>query len=176
MSIVRPIQRITKTFEGYDCLFAPCKHDKQGQHGIHCEEMHLVVLTEISDGRHVALVLTLYTGKFPSTVPPSHLSTHPSIYPRAADLSLHVQAKIGHTCCWFGDRGFCQVPFTTALGASELFANASYAVLREAEQATADRWKANGEKPDDELWGRLEARLRKLVVDLEAGALDGSDS
>jgi hypothetical protein len=106
-------------------------------------------------------------------VPASWLSNPVRPYPWATDLTLHVQAKEGRACCWFGERGKCEVAATTAHGASQLFENRYELGIdgrREAEQRAADLWKFVG-GPDEALWMRLERRFRELVNEYERETL-----
>jgi hypothetical protein len=158
--IVGAIERIDRTFEGWDCVRAPCERCKgreRDNHGIHSAERHLVVRTELDSGRRVALVLTIVTGVFPATVPEAIARSvnrmtdsqgrEYDYYPRANDLSLHVQmprGSGGHACCWFGEHGRCHVDYTTALGADEMF---------------------NPKIVDEALWQKLEQRLAQRLAE-----------
>ena len=149
--LVGPIERIDRTFEGWDCLRAPCETCKAGErrHGVHCAEQHLVVRGELEDGRRVALALTVFTGVYPETVPlRDRTPFRPDYYPKASDLSLHVQMPTDspgtHKCAWFGERGRCYVDWTTALSAEEIY----------GKERTVD----------EALWQRLEAKLVERIA------------
>jgi hypothetical protein len=60
---------------GYDCMFAPCQHERKGDHGIHGEEW---VFVSIANDRQTALVLTVYTDIFPETIPAAHRESRSS--------------------------------------------------------------------------------------------------
>jgi hypothetical protein len=179
--IVGLIDRRTMVTPGHDCIYAPCTHTPKGDHGINADDDWLAVVAEISDGRKIALSLQLDSGRFPATIPASHWSDWlpPMVYPRASDLSLHVQRSRhdlgGHACEWFGQGGRCDVEYTTALGAISLFSgftfpSASFADRERSFREPAERWKAQG-GPDEALWTRLSDELRELEAKLHQGTL-----
>lgn len=151
------IRRETEMTPGYDCMHAECTHDTKGDHGIHGDEFLHAVITEAPDGRLAALVIMIFTNRYPSTVPEWRRDrSKPS---SAVDLTLHIQGAKPEAdrqysrglCSWTGNT-LCQTERSTALGASEL-------------------WKAlaiedqNPEKPGEAFWQAMEERLRRHLAD-----------
>lgn len=171
------------TFPGHDCLFAACKHPVKGEHGIHSDDDCLIVRAELEDGRNAALVLSLFSGRYPSTVPADWLARDTCTYPRASDLSLHVQmprGTRGYPCEFFGGETPCMIGDTGALKAVAIFAgfpsDGTVEGLRRQERIPANQWNHRYEgakqigSPNPvntavapELWERLEARFVELV-------------
>lgn len=102
--------RITKHFDGYDRRFGP---DAKPGGGIHGQEIHHALATELADGRKVIMAVTLYTDRFPLTVPGDWIGVPRD--PSPSDLSIHLQCPRdeGSSCFWTGS--FCEVIVTTSL-------------------------------------------------------------
>lgn len=188
MKVVGPLMRSIQTYPGHDCLFAKCLHPVKGDHGIHSDDDCLIVRAELEDGRNAALVLTLFSGRYPSTIPAEWLARDTSMYPRASDLSLHVQrprGTHGHPCEFFGGQSPCMIADTGALKAVDIFAGfpsgGTVEGRRRQEAVPANQWRHRYEAAKQigspnpintavarELWERLEARFVELVgtVDL----------
>lgn len=107
---------------GFDCITGThCEHaGKPGlNHGIHGDEYGYAVGGEMSDGRRAALVLTVYTKRFPDTVEPWRRGVADHAlprYPMGAHLMLHLQAPAGaeseygsvsDRCSWIGEGRRC---------------------------------------------------------------------
>lgn len=121
---------------GYDCDRGPCPakgcpgfgnpRRPGGGHGIHGEEW---IYSIIADDGKTALSLTVYTSRYPDTVSTSSdVRKRP---PRGADLSLHSSvisdpesiargAKLDGKCDLL-EGGACYSPYTTGIGADQLF-------------------------------------------------------
>ena len=113
------VTRITTTTPGFDCLFAPCQHDKKGEHGIHGTEIHHAVKTETHDGRVVVLHLRISTDRMPDSMPSSWLAGR-RMPPRSCALVLHAQDPLGNRGCEFlGDLG-CAILWDSTLDCEQL--------------------------------------------------------
>jgi hypothetical protein len=82
------VKRFSQVVPGYDCIRYPCGRNGRrkpagASHGVHCDEYQYTV----SDGR-LALSIVVYSGKYPSSVPPDNRLDH--LFPNGAGLRLHV--------------------------------------------------------------------------------------
>lgn len=88
-------QRHTTVIPGWDDLYDVCKHPNKGNHGIHADEVIHRVVTELADGRKIALTMGIVTDDYPATIPESHFR-HGKIHTRRGmGVELHVQALAG---------------------------------------------------------------------------------
>lgn len=104
------MERYSVKKPGYDCKFAPCKHDPPGDHGIAGEEWWYVV----KDGDR-AVAVNLLTTIFPPTVPKDWVK---NMKPTEGAISTHhtwqeADYETSHEDCeWldgktcYGDVGF----------------------------------------------------------------------
>jgi hypothetical protein len=63
--------RQAKIAPGFDCIYAECKHEPKGNHGIYPDEWCFIV----GDGESW-LVLVVMTASYPATIPVSHWLRH----------------------------------------------------------------------------------------------------
>lgn len=82
------MKRTSKKRPGFDCIRHPCGRNGCGtrpgaSHGVHSEEW----IYAVSDG-DVGIVLLIFSGVFPSTVPPSPEIDR--LMPMAAGMQFHV--------------------------------------------------------------------------------------
>jgi hypothetical protein len=123
------VRRHSEIVPGYDC-FNECKHPSKGNHGIHGDEWHYVV---VSDDGHIALALTVYTDIYPPTVEKWQRDSERPIEERRSgtDLTYHVgfsttrgEMRDYDPKTWGSECphvGRCDASRTTALGAGEFF-------------------------------------------------------
>jgi hypothetical protein len=61
------MKRTSWKVPGYDCMHAPCRHEKKGDHGISGGECLWAVTTDEGD---MAAALDIHTSEYPESIPP----------------------------------------------------------------------------------------------------------
>lgn len=142
-------RRYRNTVPGYDCR-TTCEHEYGGDHGIHGDDWIYVV--EAAD-RKTALVLTVFSHKYPPTVDVANLPAV-MIRPVGADLSLHVSLPTTPDACVTPHEGVrcayvdggCHTHYTSALAARDFYTK-----------------HGNGDvEPTEAFWRELEAVFVRL--------------
>lgn len=151
--------RKTNVRPGHDCRFAPCIHTPKGDHGIHGDEIRHWIVTEVADGRRVALALLIFTDKMPATVPRGWIE-QPTVRP--AEISLHVQTLRRGRQCDYLELPSCSVARSSALDANRYRS----AITHPDHPHDIEKAFEYALKPPEAFWELLGAELAEHLADV----------